>query len=106
MAREKPGKRETKLVAMLQYIYTNMWKALFGRKADGLEKSKDREHTCTTVVGRLPCATLVMRCGVLMRGRRRWRCLHTCSQAVSSVCRHLRAGVWVSPVLVVRGRQT
>ena len=46
MAREKPGKRETKLVAMLQYVNTNMWKTLFGRKADGLEKSKDREHTC------------------------------------------------------------
>jgi hypothetical protein len=46
MAREKPGKRETKLVAMLQYVSTNMWKTLFGRKADGLEKSKEHEHTC------------------------------------------------------------
>ena len=46
MAREKPGKRETKVVAMLQFIFTNMWKALFGRKADGLEKSKEHEHTC------------------------------------------------------------
>lgn len=37
------GKRETKLVNMLHFINTQVWKALFGKQADGLEQSVEDE---------------------------------------------------------------
>jgi hypothetical protein len=37
------GRKEKNLIAMLQLIHGPMWKALFGRAADGLEKSTDRD---------------------------------------------------------------
>mmetsp|Transcript_9839 Transcript_9839/g.7409 ORF Transcript_9839/g.7409 Transcript_9839/m.7409 type:complete len:101 (+) Transcript_9839:241-543(+) len=37
------GKRETKLVNMLHFINNVVWKALFGRQADGLEQSIEDE---------------------------------------------------------------
>lgn len=40
--REKMGKRERNLIAMLQFLSTNVWKSMFGKQADGLEKSTDR----------------------------------------------------------------
>jgi trafficking protein particle complex subunit 5 len=48
-AREKSGKRETKVVNLLQFISTNMWKTLFGKKADGVEKSKEHDNVCKSV---------------------------------------------------------
>jgi trafficking protein particle complex subunit 5 len=48
-AREKSGKRETKVVNLLQFISTNMWKTLFGKKADGVEKSKEHDNVCECV---------------------------------------------------------
>ena len=40
--RERLGKRETKLIAMLQFITTTVWRFLFGKTAD-LEKSTENE---------------------------------------------------------------
>lgn len=37
------GKRETKVVQMLHFINNVMWKALFGKPADGLEQSVEDE---------------------------------------------------------------
>lgn len=40
----KNSKREIKLVEMLQFIHSVIWKKLFGKVADGLEKSQDAEN--------------------------------------------------------------
>jgi hypothetical protein len=37
------GRKEKSLVAMLQTLHSQMWKALFGKTADGLEKATDKE---------------------------------------------------------------
>lgn len=37
------GKRETKIVSMLHFINNVVWKALFGKPADGLEQSIEDE---------------------------------------------------------------
>ncbi len=39
--REKGFKRETKIVSILQFIHNNVWKMLFNKQADGLQKSTD-----------------------------------------------------------------
>lgn len=41
--REKACRREKNLIAMLQFIHTVVWKSLFGRVSDGLEKSRERD---------------------------------------------------------------
>lgn len=38
--REKANKKEIKLVSMLQFLTTTVWKSLFGKVADGLEKNE------------------------------------------------------------------
>jgi hypothetical protein len=45
--REKGYKKCSTLVAMLQFIYSNVWKSLFGKAADGLEKSTEKADECT-----------------------------------------------------------
>lgn len=40
----KNRKRETRLLGILQWIYTVLWKNLFGRTADTLEKSREAEE--------------------------------------------------------------
>lgn len=42
--REKSGRRETKLVEILQFITSVCWKSLFGKPADGLQKSAENEN--------------------------------------------------------------
>ncbi len=42
--REKAGRREKNLVDMLQFIYSTVWKAVFNKQADGLEKSMDKSE--------------------------------------------------------------
>lgn len=37
----KNAKRETKTLGILQFIHTTVWKSLYGRPADGLERSND-----------------------------------------------------------------
>lgn len=41
--REKNPKREIRLLGVLYFVHTNVWKALFGKAADGLEKSTENE---------------------------------------------------------------
>ena len=42
--REKSGRRETRLLAMLQFIVSTCWKALFGKPADALERSTENAN--------------------------------------------------------------
>jgi len=42
--REKSSKREIKLVGILSFIHSTVWKVLFGKQADSLEKSTDKEE--------------------------------------------------------------
>ncbi|ANB13057.1 Trs31p [Sugiyamaella lignohabitans] len=37
----KSARRETKVLSILQFIHTTLWKTLFGRSADALERSAD-----------------------------------------------------------------
>lgn len=37
------GKKDRSVVSMLQFVHGFVWKSLFGRVADGLEKSTDKE---------------------------------------------------------------
>ncbi|KAK9450648.1 NO signaling/Golgi transport ligand-binding domain-containing protein [Limtongia smithiae] len=39
----KNAKRETRVLGLLQFINTVIWRAIFGKPADALEKSKDNE---------------------------------------------------------------
>ncbi|KAF9424457.1 TRAPP subunit trs31 [Podila epigama] len=41
--RDKNSKRETRVLGMLYFIHTTVWKALFGKQADSLEKSTENE---------------------------------------------------------------
>jgi trafficking protein particle complex subunit 5 len=41
--REKLVKRETKIVSMLSFIHSTIWKCLFGKSADSLEKSTEHD---------------------------------------------------------------
>ena len=41
--REKNGKREIKILQNLYFIHTNVWKMLFGKQADSLEKHREKE---------------------------------------------------------------
>lgn len=43
--REKGLRRETKLLNILLFIKSNVWKALFGKEADKLEHANDEERT-------------------------------------------------------------
>lgn len=44
--RERGYKRETKLLATLIFIKSTIWKNLFGKEADKLERSNDDPKTC------------------------------------------------------------
>jgi hypothetical protein len=44
--REKNSKRETRVLGMLYFIHTTVWKAMFGKQADSLEKSTENEDEC------------------------------------------------------------
>jgi hypothetical protein len=44
--RDRATRRETKLVNMLQHITTVIWKQLFGKAADSLERSTENENEC------------------------------------------------------------
>ena len=45
--REKKVKRELEIVGILGFISVNVWKALFGERADSLERSTEHEDECT-----------------------------------------------------------
>lgn len=42
--KERPGKRETGVIGMLQFVSGPLWQQLFGRPADALEKAKDQPN--------------------------------------------------------------
>lgn len=44
--REKIAKRETKVLGILYFIHSTVWKSLFGKPADSLEKSTENEDEC------------------------------------------------------------
>ncbi len=44
--REKNGRRETRLNGVLLFCHTTVWKALFGKPADLLEKDGDKDDLC------------------------------------------------------------
>jgi hypothetical protein len=44
--RERPAKRETTVVGILQFLSGTVWMQLFGRTADALEKSTDQANAC------------------------------------------------------------
>mmetsp|Transcript_17200 Transcript_17200/g.32848 ORF Transcript_17200/g.32848 Transcript_17200/m.32848 type:complete len:191 (+) Transcript_17200:240-812(+) len=41
--REKGGRRETRLLGVLSFIHTTVWRCLFGKPAESLERGTDRE---------------------------------------------------------------
>ncbi|VAH45405.1 hypothetical protein VPH35_028513 [Triticum aestivum] len=41
--REKGNRRETRLLGILSFIHSNVWKVLFGKVADSLEKGTEHE---------------------------------------------------------------
>lgn len=43
--------REIKLVQLLQWISTTVWKSLFNKQADSLEKSQQKETQCMNLIG-------------------------------------------------------
>lgn len=45
--RDKNSKRETRVLGMLYFIHTTVWKTMFGKQADSLEKSTENEDECT-----------------------------------------------------------
>lgn len=40
--RDKSFKRELKHIEILKFLHSNVWKVLFGKNADSLEKVKDK----------------------------------------------------------------
>lgn len=44
-------KREIRLLAVLLWLHTQLWKALFGRAADSLERSTEKSDECETLAG-------------------------------------------------------
>jgi hypothetical protein len=44
--REKNAKREIKIVGILSYIKDNIWKTMFGKPADSLERATDKQDEC------------------------------------------------------------
>jgi trafficking protein particle complex subunit 5 len=45
--REKNSRRETRILGILQFIHTVVWRTLFGKAADSLEKSREHDDECT-----------------------------------------------------------
>ncbi|KAJ3190029.1 TRAPP subunit trs31 [Gaertneriomyces sp. JEL0708] len=41
--RDRPNRRDTRLLQVLSFIHTTLWKTLFGRPADSLERGTDNE---------------------------------------------------------------
>lgn len=48
--REKAYKLENRIVPMLHFLQTVIWKEMTGRPADSLEKSTDRDNECKSAL--------------------------------------------------------
>lgn len=46
--REKAGKRENRILGILSFLHTNVWKNLFGKTADSLERGTSVSTLCPT----------------------------------------------------------
>lgn len=44
--REKGSKRETRVLQILLFVHSTVWKTLFGKQADALERSTEHEDEC------------------------------------------------------------
>lgn len=42
----KNPKRETRLLPVLYVVHTQLWKAIFGKTADAIEKSVENDDEC------------------------------------------------------------
>ena len=60
--REKASRKEKNLIAMLQFIHGTVWKSLFGKQSDGLEKSTEKDDECAFSFSRLDtdCAAICL----------------------------------------------
>ncbi|OLL26004.1 Transport protein particle subunit trs31 [Neolecta irregularis DAH-3] len=47
--RDRNSKRETRILSLLQFIHTFIWKSLFAKTADDLERSTENDDECMTV---------------------------------------------------------
>lgn len=47
--REKSGKRENRVLGLLYFIHTTVWKGLFGKAADALEKGTESVDECKAI---------------------------------------------------------
>lgn len=45
------GKREVRVLGVLNLVVSGVWKFLFGKQADGLKKVNDSEDECTLLKG-------------------------------------------------------
>lgn len=52
----KAAKREVRLMGMLQFVHTQVWRALFGRPADSMQVSTD-EHLQYMIIDNRPLVT-------------------------------------------------
>lgn len=44
--RDRTGRRDTRLLNVLSFIHSTVWKTLFGKVADALEKGTENEDEC------------------------------------------------------------
>jgi trafficking protein particle complex subunit 5 len=44
--RERNSKRESRIIGVLHFINSTVWKTLFGKAADSLQRSTDNEDEC------------------------------------------------------------
>lgn len=72
--REKNAKREIKIVGILSYIKDNIWKTMFGKPADSLERATDKQDECNAGWGGRDLCPV-------------W-CIQTLSHCTSPFCQH------------------
>ena len=72
--REKSSRRETRMLGILQFITTTVWKMLFGAPADSLEKSVEQEDEfmiveknplVNTFISSAPCNCVAFVAGIV-----------------------------------------
>lgn len=58
--RDRNPKREVRVLSILYFIHTALWKGLFGKQADSLEKSTENEDECRSWSG--PVLSPIQKC--------------------------------------------
>ena len=107
--RDRLTKRELTEVGILKFISTTAWKALWGKEADSLERSNDREDEYMVVdsaplvnqfvsvpanLGALDCAALMagVVAGILVCARRPWSFIQRARVSCAIDATRVRAG--------------